>query len=114
MGVDFLKSKAKTFIKGWDSSRLELARRNLFTRDPSCLATRVVARTLGSTLSVGDVVLVRTDGSRLVVIDDLAIRAVFVKPPPDVFDRIRDSGGYAHGEIAGAFPTLQLVEVTIR
>jgi len=114
MGVDFLKSKAKTFTKGWDLSRLELARRNLFTRDPSCLATRVVARTLGPTLRVGDAVLVRTDGNRLVVIDDLAIRAVFVKPPPDVFDRIRDSGGYANGEIAVAFPTLQLVEVTIR
>jgi hypothetical protein len=114
MGVDFLKSKAKSFNKGWDLSRVELARKGLFTREPDCLATGVVAKMIGTPLRTGDSVLVRTDGDRLVVVDDLAVRAVFVKPPPDVFDKIRASGGYAKGEIALAMPSLQLVEVTIR
>jgi len=114
MGVDFLKSKAKAFVKGWDLSRLELTRKDLFTREPNCLATGAVARTLGSAFSVGDTVLVRVDDNRLVVIRDLAIQAVFLEPPPDVFDRIRASGGYANGEITGAFSEIQLVEVTIR
>ena len=114
MGVDFLKLKAKSFTKGWDASRVELARKGLFTREPSCLATWVVARTIGTTLKAGDLVLVRTDGDRLVVVDDLAVQAILLKPPPDVYERIRESGGYAKGEIAVAFPSLQLIEVTIR
>jgi|GEM_PF-1525176 len=115
MGVDFLKSKAKTFVKAWDNSRLEIARRGLFTREPDCVAKNVVAKSIGPlTLRAGDQVLLRADGDRLLVLVDLSVRAEFIKPPASVVEAIRKSGEYAKGNIATAFPTLGLIEVSIQ
>ena len=115
MGVDFLKSKARSFTKGWDRSRVELSRRTLFTREPDCLATGAVAKVIGpGTLVPGDRVLVRAERDQLVVVCDLAVRAVFVRPPESLVRRISESGGYANGQIEVAHPTLDLVEVFVQ
>jgi hypothetical protein len=115
VGVDFLQLRAKPFIKGWDSSRLELAKKNLFTREAEFLAVGAIARIVGPVrLNVGDDVLVRVDCDSLVVVSELTVRAVFLAPPCDVVDAVRQSGGYANGCVASVSPTHDIIEVVIK
>jgi len=114
MGVDFIKSVAKPFNKGWDVRRLELARTNLFTREADCLASSAVARAVGAiTFSAGEQVHLRVDGDQLVVVQDLSVTAIVVKPPATMVEQIHQSGGYAKGEIVALHPTLNLMEIMI-
>ena len=115
MGVDFLKSKAKAFTKGWDRARVDLARRSLFTRSPGEVVSGGVATTFGtSSLSPGDEVLLRTDGDRLVVVADLAVCAEFVKASDPIIQRVRECGGCAKARIGASHPSLNLVEVLLQ
>jgi hypothetical protein len=112
VGVDFLKSKQKSFAKGWDVERLGISQRHLHGID---VANDVVARTIGpNDLHDGDQVLVRADGDRLSVVVDLAPAAVFLEPTPAIVNAIRESGGYARGTIQAAYPTLGLITVQLR
>ena len=113
MGVDFLKSKAKPFLKGLDSARVSLARRTLFTRDLSEPVCAIVARSVGpNSLRTGEAVLLRTDGDRLAVVVDLGVRGYVVKPREADIARIKQVGGCVRGQVIRAYPTLDLVEVT--
>jgi hypothetical protein len=114
VGVDYMRLKAKPFLKGLDQGRVEIARRNLFTRDPAKPDHAIVAHyTRPGSLTEGSEVLVRAEGEGLVLVDDLTIRAVVVRPPPSIVDAIRQIGGYARGRILKMHPTLQLLEVAI-
>jgi hypothetical protein len=112
MGVDFLRSKAKPFIKAWDTSRVDLTRRTLFTRDPQATPVSAVARMTGPTsLLVGDEVVVQADGSRLLLVMEHSVRAEVVKPPESVMETIRGCGGYALARVSAAHPAMTLAEV---
>lgn len=112
MGVDFLRSKAKPFLKSWDSSRVDLTRRSLFTREPQAAKVAAVAKMLdGSSLSDGDEVVVQADGGRLLLCVNHSVRAEIVKPADSVIRRIEDCGGYSLGRVEKAFPTMNLAEV---
>ena len=114
MGVDYMRLKAKPFLKGLDHGRVEIARRNLFTRDPARPEHAIVARCTGPlTPAEGSEVLVRAEGEGLVLVDDLAVRAVIIKPPQSVVETIREIGGYARGRILKTHPSLELLEVAI-
>lgn len=115
MGVDFLKSKCPGFAKAWDAERLNSSRNRLLEGASNVLATDVVFRTNRShAFHEGDEVLVRADNDRLNILADLAPAAVFIAPNSTLIDKIRESGGYAHGRIEAAYPTLDLVRVQIR
>jgi hypothetical protein len=115
MGVDFLKSKARAFTKGWDRSRLELARRSLFTVQPPDLSRSAVAKIVGAPrLNAGDTVLIRSDGDGLAVVVELNVAARFVHPPEDISKIVEEQGGCVAGSVQASFPTLGLVEVALR
>jgi hypothetical protein len=114
MGVDFIRQRAKTFRKSWDNHKIELSRRTLFTQEPDCLARGAAARIVGPRpLITGERVLVRVDGDRLVAVQDMAVRAIFLEPPLSLMDLIRSTGGYADGEVCAVNTTGDLVEVTV-
>lgn len=114
MGVDFLRSKAKPFLKAWDASRVDLTRRTLFTRDPQAAPVSAVARMLEpSSLCDGQEVVVQADGDRLLLCVDHAVRAEVVKPPESIIRQIEGSGGFSLGRIHKAFPTMALAEVRL-
>ena len=114
MGVDFLRSKAKAFNKTWDTSRVNLARRTLFTRDPQATPVSAVARMTGPTsLAVGDEVVVQTDGNRLLLVIEHSVRGEVVKPATSVLETIQGCGGYALGRVSAAYPTMTLAEVQL-
>jgi len=114
VGVDFIRQRAKTFTKSWDNHRVELSRRTLFTQEPDCLARSAAARMVGPRpLITGERVLVRVDGERLIVVQDMAVRAVFLDPPSSLMDIVRGTGGYADGEVCAVSSTCELVEVTV-
>lgn len=115
MGVDFLKSKCKPFVKAWDAHRLHATESRLFGADSNRLVTSVVAKTTGPhTLRGGDEVLLRVDGDRLSILADLASVAVVLEPSASISTAIRESGGYARGTIEASYPTLDLMKVQIR
>ena len=112
MGVDFLRSKAKPFLKAWDASRVDLTRRTLFTRDPEAAPVSAVAKMRESSgLSEGDEVIVQADGDRLLLCVDHAVRAEIVKPAESIVRRIESTGGFSVGRVHKAFPSMALVEV---
>jgi len=114
MGVDFLKTKCKPFEKGLDRERVNNARGRLVGGPSNTSVTKIVAKTLGqNSLHEGDRVLVRAEKDRLTVLVDLMPTAVLVDPSSPVLSAIRETGGYAHGKIEAAHPTLELVTVKI-
>jgi len=114
MGVDFLRSKAKPFLKAWDASRVDLTRRTLFTREPHAAPLSAVAKMVGPlSLSEGDEVVVQADGDRLLLCVDRSVRAEIVKPAEPILRRIEDRGGFSLGRVNKAFPSVTLVEVCL-
>lgn len=114
MGVDFLRSKAKPFLKAWDASRVDLTRRTLFTRDPHAAPVSAVAKMVdSSSLCEGDQVVVQADGERLLLCVDHSVRAEIIKPAEPILRRIRDCGGYSLGRVNRAFPSMTLAEVNL-
>lgn len=115
MGVDFIRARAKSFTKAWDAGRLELARKTLFTRESESLVTGAVATTTGPhALRLGDEILVRVDGERVELVDDLTVKGVLVKPTAAIIEKIRQTGGYATASVDRYDATNRLAEVTIR
>ena len=115
MGVDFLRSKAKAFKKRWDMDRLELARRNLFTRDPECTVRTIIGRTFGSVQVVeGTRLLLRAEGEKLTGLLDLVACVDVPSPPESIMQAVRESGGYANGVVALAMPSEGVVEVLVQ
>lgn len=115
MGVDFLKSKCPEFAKGWDSDRLKSVNSQLFADGAELIAADVVFKTIGAhSLREGEEVLVRAEGDRLCILSALAPAAILVQPNATAVSKIHETGGYARGRIAAAYPTLDLVKVHIR
>lgn len=101
MGLDFIRERAASFTKRWDRDRIELCQRTLFTKDPELGSRTALARTRGA-ISTGAPLLVRTEGGGLVGYKGLTPVAVFVDPPADLVDGVRDAGGCAEGRIVAA------------
>ena len=115
MGVDFLRSKAKAFTKRWDMDRLELARRNLFTRDPECAVRTVIGRTRGPVQIVeGSQLLLRAEGEKLIGLLDLVPCVDIPSPPESVMQALRNSDGYAKGVVSFAMLSDGVVEVLVQ
>lgn len=114
MGVDFLRSKAKPFIKAWDMSRVDLTRRTLFTRDPHSVPISAVAKMISSSsLSQGDEVVIQTDGDRLLLCIGRSVLGEIVKPAAPVLRQIKEGGGYSIGRVIRTIPSMTLAEVNL-
>jgi hypothetical protein len=114
MGVDFIRQRAKAFRKSWDSHRVELTKRTLFTREPDCIVRAAVARMIGlEPIEIGSRLLLRLDEGKLVALKGTTTVAVFVNPPTSAIEAIERTGGYAKGEVITAGHVDGLAEITI-
>ena len=114
MGVDFMRLRAARFVKSLDQSRVDLARKHLFTREADCIARDLVAKSPGSRLVADQEVLVRLANDRLVLMEGIEERGEVVKPPADVLDHIAATGGFATARVTRTLPTLDLAVVSLR
>lgn len=115
MGVDFLRSKAKSFEKAFDRGRAEITRKTLFTSEPGGITQHLVARSVDHCpLKVGDPVLMRSEGEQMLVMVDVTVYGRVVKPPEGMLNAVRSAGGYAKGCIAASYPSLSLLEVSLQ
>lgn len=113
MGVDFIRQRAKTFQKSWDSHRLELTKRTLFTREPDCIIRAGVARVVVADLvEIGSQHLLRVDDGKLVALSGTKTVAVFVNPTASMLEAIERTGGYANGETVGLIDGI--AQITVR
>ena len=114
MGVDFMSAHAKSFMKKIDDSRVDLVRRTLFTRDPDTIATNLVARTPGVTLTPEQDVLACLKDGRVLLLDGIQERGELVRPPAEVLDKLAATGGFATVRVTRTLPLADLVEVCLR
>lgn len=114
MGVDFIRRVAKTFKKSWDHSRVDLATRELFTREPLCITRISVARDLGTErLTQGVRVIVRIDGDGLTAVIGTLRVARLVNPSQSLVAAIESAGGYANGVIGAREQGNDILEISI-
>lgn len=98
MGVDFIRQRTASFKKSWDRHRIELCERSLFTNDPERAARTALAK-IGPAVAADSSMLVRAESGALVGYRDLTRTAVFIDPPADLVQRVREAGGYAEGRV---------------
>ncbi len=110
MGVDFIRARAKTFTRSWDNGRVEVAKRSLFTREPTFLPRTAIATT-SEEIVPGTILIVRWENGALVGYRELTPVAYFVSPPADLVSAIQEHGGCAAGEVTSVHDSI--VEVAI-
>lgn len=114
MGLDFLKRAGKSFQKGWDRGRDELATPDLFTRHPECRNRFVVAKPHGGqSLSAGEKLILQKDGSRLIVCRAASPVATVLDLPQDLAHAIHESGGYACGYVERVHARSGVADISI-
>lgn len=114
MGIDFIRKAAKSFRKGLDRRRIELATPNLFTQQPTS-APRAYAAQLRSdkALSVGEKVGVRLDGQNVLALRGLDLVAVFKSPGDDLKSALSASFGEACGTVQAVHSVARIAEITV-
>jgi hypothetical protein len=114
MGIEFVRKAAKSFHKGLDRRRMELATPDLFTRHPS-IAPRSYAATLRTdhTAMAGEKLGVRLEGQDIFVLRGLDRIAVFNSPPIELKDALHASHGEACGHILQVHAMAGIVEIAI-
>lgn len=113
MGVDFIRERARGFVRSWDSARVELATRTLFTSDPSCRPRAAIASCSASRpVLPGTVWVVRCENGGLVAYEELTQVARFVDPPPELVAAVGGCGGCATGEVIEVYSP-SLLEIAI-
>jgi hypothetical protein len=114
MGIEFIRTRAKTFKKSWDRHRVSLATPTLFTQQPVCAARTAAADLTGcATLQKGDTVIVQLNGTRLVAMRGLSEAAYFTDPPPELVSAVRESYGVARGTVEQINTIAGVAEISI-
>ena len=114
MGVDFIRERTKTFTKGWDHRRVELATPDLFKRQPEYAArTAAAAVAPNVTLAEGEAVTVQLDGEHLIAMRGLSEVARFIRPPQEILQAIKGSCGLARGVVEQFNPISGTVEISM-
>jgi len=114
MGTDFIRKIAKSFKKGLDKHRVDLATPTLFTQHPVCTARLAVADILDKVrLNEGDPIIVKEIDSGLVAMCGLSVVAHFINPPADVVSAVHASFGVALGKIKRVHPLSGVVEILV-
>ena len=114
MGIDFIRKAAKSFRKGLDRRRIELATPNLFTQKPS-VAPRAYAAQLRNeaTVGVGEKLGVRLDGQNVLATRGLERVAVFKSPSADLKNALSASFGEASGTVQTVHSVSRIAEITV-
>lgn len=114
MGLDFVRKATKSFHKGLDQSRIDLATPDLFTRRPVC-EPRAYAATIrtGRKLVVGEDLCVCLRGGKIVAQRGMDIVAEFDTPPADLVDALEESHGEACGIVQEIYKLAETAEIAI-
>ncbi len=114
MGLDFIRKAARSFHKGLDRSRIELATPTLFTQEPAA-APRAYAATLrnGQTVTPGEKLGVRLDGGAVVVLRGLDPVATFDQPQPELVKALSASHGEACGVVQEVHDMARMAEIKV-
>jgi hypothetical protein len=114
VGLDFIRTAARSFHKGLDRRRIELGTPSLFTQEPAS-APRAYAATLrsGQTLTAGEKLGVRLDGESVVAMRGLDPVATFEKPSAELVKALSDSHGEACGVVQQVHDMACMAEINV-
>lgn len=114
MGVDFVRKAAKSFHKGLDRARIELATPDLFTQQPNCEPRSYVAEIFpGKKLNPGEEVGVHHQDGKIVVIKGLEPVANFLMPTAELLQGLEDSYDEAYGTVEEVYEDAGIAEITV-
>ena len=114
MGLDFIQKAAKSFHKGLDRSRIELATPDLFTQNPD-RAPRTYAAQIrpNATLALGEELSVQYRSGMIVMLRGMDIVADFCTPPAELIEALRESYGEACGTVREVYDVADTVEISL-
>ena len=114
MGLDFIHKAAKSFHKGLDRSRVELATPDLFThapdREPRAYAVKIRANTQ---INPGEDLCVRFQDGNIVAQRGMDIVADFKAPPAELVQALNESYGEACGTVREVYGTANAAEISV-
>ena len=114
MGLDFIRKSAKSFHKGLDQSRIDLATPDLFTRQPNCEPRAYAATIRGDRkLIPGEDLSVRFQDGKVVAQSGMDIVAEFDAPPAELVEALRESHGEAWGTVREVYEIADTAEITV-
>jgi hypothetical protein len=114
MGVDFIRRAARSFHKGLDRRRIELATPTLFTQQPAAAPRTYAAHVRsGETLTTGEKLGVRLDGDCVVAMRGLDLIATIKSPPADLLAALSASHGEAYGVVHQMHDIAHVAEITV-
>jgi hypothetical protein len=112
MGLDFIRKAAPAFHKALDRRTVELRTPTLFNRDIPSVARRASAEICrGSTLALGEKILLRVLNNKLVAQRDNVVVAEFAAPPPEFVKQIQAGAGIELGMVVAVHEISQIAEV---
>lgn len=114
MGLDFIRRAARSFHKGLDQSRIDLATPDLFTRKPDC-QPRAYAATIqpNQKLRTGEDLGVRFQDGKIIAQRGTAIVAEFDSPPEELVEALSASYGEASGTVTEVYDIADTAEITV-
>ena len=114
MGAEFIRAAAPSFKKGWDRGLLRLGTADLFTQQPTCAPRVVDADLVGNaSLDIGDTLIIRKLGGRLIAARGLSEVAYLTNPPADILRAVEASSGIARGTVEHIHQGAGVVEIAV-
>ena len=114
MGVDFIRKILPQFQRALDRRAVELRTPKLFTRDvPEVSRTARADICHDAQIALGEKVLLRLVGDKLIAQRDNLIVAEFSNPPAEFVSHLRSGAGVGEGEVKSVQPLSQAVEIAI-
>lgn len=114
MGVDFIRRTKRSFHKGLDRRRIELALPTLFTQQPTS-APRIYAANLcsGQVLNTGEKLGVRLDGEQVLAMRGLDQVATIARPPAELVEALSVVHGEACGVVQHVHDLVRVAEISV-
>ena len=114
MGLDFIHKAAKSFHKGLDRSRIELATPDLFTRRPDREPRTYAAKIRPNARMIpGEDLCVRFQDGSIVAQRGMDVIADFSAPPAELTEALMESYGEACGTVREVYETADTAEISI-
>jgi hypothetical protein len=114
MGVDFVKRAARSFHKGLDRRRIELATPTLFTQQPTS-APRTYAANFcnGKTVQPGETLGVRLEGQQVLAMRGLDTVATINSPTAELIEALSVGHGEASGVVQQVHEIAGVAEISV-
>src|ERR1043166_6203636 len=112
MGVDFITKVAPSFHRALDRRAVELRDPKLFVRDIPYVSRSAAADICtGSEVKVGEKLLLRVFGEKVIAQRGNLVVAEFTSPPAEFLNYLRAGAGVEIGEVKSIGTISQIVEI---